>query len=215
LGIQCTDDFYSDLTTPGFKKGLAFDKLTDIDSEDGVSEANGNTPRATMTMQGSNPPSALGARPPYVDAGSGALSSLGQADIEKPMPPLPPLATSVPEPQTNTPNRPVHARKISSNILPSLSVDSSPDSQSNAVPYLPTGGSVIRAAEEANGRRRAPPLGGTMGLPPRPRLTISGPKAPPQDGKGDQAPSAFERPRPPPLILQQPNRKPPGIGGSF
>ncbi|KAH7915406.1 hypothetical protein BJ138DRAFT_998063 [Hygrophoropsis aurantiaca] len=48
------------------------------------------------------------------------------------------------------------------------------------------------------------PSKGILGLPPRPRLAreISPPKPPPQDGKGDQAPSAFERPRPPPIILR-------------
>jgi len=223
--------FIGNLTTPGFKKGPAFDKLADIDSEDGVSEFNGgeNTPRTTMTIPVPNPPANASApRPKYVDAGStlpaaalddpsgaaassGASTSLALAGVEKPMPAaLPPQAMrSAPGPQVNAPNRPPHQRKISPTILP-LSINRSPDSQSNAGRYLSKGGNVIRPAEEA-GRRRAPPAGG---LPPRPRLTISGPKAPPQDGKSDQAPSAFERPRPPPLILQQSNGKSPGIGGS-
>lgn len=46
---------------------------------------------------------------------------------------------------------------------------------------------------------------GRQGLPPRPRLTISGPRPPLQDGMGDQAPGAFERPRPPPLIIKESN----------
>lgn len=37
------------------------------------------------------------------------------------------------------------------------------------------------------------------------RPTISGPRPPTPDGRGDQAPGAFERPRPPPLILSNPN----------
>ncbi|KAF8078481.1 hypothetical protein FPV67DRAFT_1465417 [Lyophyllum atratum] len=42
------------------------------------------------------------------------------------------------------------------------------------------------------------------GLPSNPRRpTISGPSLPPDDGRGDQAPGAFERPRPPPLFLSK------------
>lgn len=44
------------------------------------------------------------------------------------------------------------------------------------------------------------------GLPSRPRIAISGPRPPPLDGKDEQAPGAFERPRPPPLILSQPDK---------
>lgn len=224
--------FIGNLTTPGFKKGPAFDKLADIESEDGVSEFNGgeNTPKATVVVPVPNPPTNTSTpRPTYVDAGSaltpatssraattsnGALTSVAQA-VEKPiLVALPPQAMrSAPGPQVNASNRPPHQRKISPNIFPSLSINNSSDSQSNAAPYLSKGGTAIGPAEEvaANGRRRVPPAGG---LPPRPRLAISGPKAPPQDGKSDQAPSAFERPRPPPLILQQSNGKSPGIGGS-
>jgi len=203
--------------------------LTVIDSEDGFSEVNGSeaTPRTTMTMLVSNPTTVSSPRQMYVDTGSdiapsaipgpvvasdGALTSLTQADIE-----LPSQTTrSTPEPQITASNRPTHHRKFSSNVLNSLSVDSSSDSRSSTAPYQSAGGN-IGAIEEvgASGRRRAPPAGGMTGLPVRPRLTISGPKAPPQDGKGDQAPSAFEKPRPPPLILQQINGKPPRIGGSF
>ncbi|KAF5377505.1 hypothetical protein D9615_005282 [Tricholomella constricta] len=47
------------------------------------------------------------------------------------------------------------------------------------------------------------PLGSRRkGLPSNPRRpTISGPSLPADDGRGDQAPGAFERPRPPPLLL--------------
>jgi hypothetical protein len=185
-----------------------------------------------MTMLVSNPTTVSSPRQTYVDTGSdiapsaipgpvvpsdGALISLTQADIELPVPKQPSQTTrSTPEPQITASNRPTHHRKFSSNVLNSLSVDSSSDSRSSTAPYQSAGGN-IGATEEvgASGRRRAPPAGGMTGLPVRPRLTISGPKAPPQDGKGDQAPSAFEKPRPPPLILQQTNGKPPGIGGSF
>ncbi|KIJ68305.1 hypothetical protein HYDPIDRAFT_24600 [Hydnomerulius pinastri MD-312] len=45
---------------------------------------------------------------------------------------------------------------------------------------------------------------GMLGLPSRPKMIrdISQPKPLPPDGKADQAPRAFERPRPPPLVLQ-------------
>jgi len=193
--------FIGNLTTPGFKKGPAFDNMTVIDSDDGVSELNGSTPRTTMSTSPMTP--------------NGALSSLSPTDVEKPMPALPPLATtSALGPQTDAPNQQVHKRNISANVLPSLSIDSSSDRQGNTSPHLLTGDNVARAAEVvgASGKRRAPPAGG---LPARPRLAISGPKAPPLDGKGDQAPSAFEKPRRPPLILQQAAGKPPGIGGPF
>jgi len=226
--------FIGNLTTPGFKKSPAFDKLTVIDSEDGFSEVNGSeaTPRTAITILASNSNIVSSPRQMYVDIGSdidlsaipgsvvasdGALTSLTQADVEKPVPKLPSQTTRyTPEPQITASNRPTHHRKFSSNALNSLSIDSSSDSHSSTAPYQSAGGN-IGATEEvgASGRRRAPPAGGMTGLPVRPRLTISGPKAPPQDGKGDQAPSAFEKPRPPPLILQQTNGKPPGIGGSF
>ncbi|GLB36284.1 hypothetical protein LshimejAT787_0305720 [Lyophyllum shimeji] len=50
------------------------------------------------------------------------------------------------------------------------------------------------------------PIGASRrkGLPSNPRRpTISGPSLPPDDGLGDQAPGAFERPRPPPLLLSK------------
>jgi hypothetical protein len=221
FGIRCIDNFCLDLTTPGFKKGPAFDRLTDIDSQDGVSEINSttNTP-TTVIMQVPNPPgSASATRPIYVDIGP-ALSpsapgpfsgpavavsgaSTAQAASQKPMPALPPRAMrSAPVPEMNTPNRPAHRRKTSSNT----------SSQSNNLSLSSAGTYVIGAVEEAgvNSRRRASPGGNVIGLPARPRLTISGPKAQPRDGKSDQAPSAFERPRPPPLVLNK-NAKPGGL----
>jgi len=184
-----------------------------------------------MTILVPNSTTVSSPRQMYVDTGSdiapsvvpgpdvasdGALTSLTQADVEKPVPKQPSQTRSTPEPQITASNRPTHHRKFSSNALNPLSIDSSSDSHSNTTPYQSASGNT-GATEEigASGRRRAPPAGGMTGLPVRPRLTISGPKAPPQDGKGDQAPSAFEKPRPPPLILQQTNGKPPGIGGSF
>lgn len=226
--------FIGNLTTPGFKKSPAFDRLTDIDSEDGGSEISGsvNTPQTAVIMQVPNASgSASAMRSIYINVGSalppfsserssstvmvpgGALTSPAPASIEKPMPALPAQAIrSVPG------DRPAHKRNVSANILPSLPINNSSDSQSNAAQNLPAGGNVIGATEEAgvNARRRVPPAAlNTIGLPTRPRLAVSGPKAPPQDGKGDQAPSAFERPRPPPLILQQASGKPPSNGGSF
>lgn len=140
---------------------------------------------------------------------NGTLASATQGDVEKPMPKLPPQATGSTLEKTAI-NRPTHRRNISSNILPSLSIDNSTDSQIATAPYLSAGGETV-----VSGRRRAPTAGTVTGLPTRPRLAISGPIAPPQDGKRDQAPSAFERPRPPPLILQMANGKTPRNGGSL
>lgn len=89
-------------------------------------------------------------------------------------------------------------------MLVLVTPDSPPKAKNNA-PNFSTHENLAGAGEgQAVAKRRAP-LAGATGLPVRPRLTISGPKLSPQDGKGDQAPGAFERPRPPPLILQQPN----------
>lgn len=93
--------------------------------------------------------------------------------------------------------KPTHARKQSGNLL----VQSSTDSRSNTSNLSLNSNRAGAGEIEVVIGRRGPPAGG-MGLPARPKLTISGPRLSPQDG---QAPSAFERPRPPPLILQQPN----------
>ena len=102
-------------------------------------------------------------------------------------------------------------RSVVKSVLPSISVDSSNSIPAVSqdlprLPFLSTGGNVVSSDGngEVLGRRRPPPKG-AMGLPERPRLAISGPRPSPRDGKDPQAqgPSAFERPRPPPLILPQ------------
>ncbi|KAH7931138.1 hypothetical protein BV22DRAFT_1124516 [Leucogyrophana mollusca] len=79
----------------------------------------------------------------------------------------------------------VAPRKVNPTIFPSLSVSPSASYTINPTPTS-----------------KSTPGKGIMGLPARPRLAreISSPKPPPQDGTGDQAPSAFEHPRPPPII---------------
>jgi len=107
--------------------------------------------------------------------------------------------------------KPTHGRKRSATILALVSTDDPPNSKNNA-PNLSTNGNFAGlGVGEVVTKQRGSPAGAT-GLPVRTRLIISGPKRSPQDGNGEQAPSAFERPRPPPLILQQPNGNvmPPG-----
>jgi len=207
--------FIGKLTTPGLIKGPAFDRLTDIDSEDNGGD---NSTRTTVIMQVPNPPDFTStARPINIDAGpaifpsaitpssepvvafSGPLTLLRQACVDKSMPALPPQAMmAAPEPQMNALNRPAHKRKISSNILPSFSMNSPLYSTRNVTPYHSAGENVTGATENANVNERRH----GMGLPEKPRLTICGLETPLQNGKTVQAPGAFERPRPPPLVLQ-------------
>lgn len=94
-----------------------------------------------------------------------------------------------------------HSRKESGNIVVQPSMDNRPSAQ-DYTPDLSINSNRAGAGKgEAVSKRRGPSAG-VMRLPARPKLIISGPRLSPQDG---QAPSAFERPRPPPLILQQPN----------
>lgn len=160
-----------DLTTPGFKKGSGFDRLSGIDSEDGGSEANGSgtgsdvTARTTTIVQVPGPStSASYARPTYVE---------------------PTLLGSAPSIKITAPS--------------SMRTERKPlDKTSLTTPAMLSPGD-----RQGNGKRRGPASGG-VGLPARPRLEISGPKPSPLDGnlKEEQPSSAFERPRPPPLVLQ-------------
>lgn len=233
--------------------------MTDIASEDGISELNASemTDTTTMVVEVPNAPTSTAAvRPVFMNAesafpptgafpvtvsastehwsgpaaiaSSDIMSAQTQAGAESapgvPNEPLPPMKSapalqnnvpslrSAPVPRSRSSKAPTHARKISAKVLPSLSVseasNSQPNPQQNPAPYLSTGGNVVGASEgELEGKRRPPPGRGMIGLPARPRLAISGPRPPPLDGKGDQGPSAFERPRPPPLILRQPNTR--------
>lgn len=224
-----------DLTTPGVKlsgPAVTFDKMTDIASDDGISEIAGSeiTDETTMIVEADKKPtSAIPARPFFMAADAAAFPVTASADRENwsetaamassdvwsaqtqastsrvPAPPVPSMK-SAPASQSKAPP----LRPAVKNVLPSMSVIDSSNSvptvsrEPPQAPFLSTGGNVVSADSngEVLGRRRPPPKG-AIGLPARPRLTISGPRPPPQDGKGPQGPSAFERPRPPPLILQQ------------
>lgn len=89
---------------------------------------------------------------------------------------------------------------------------SSPLSSGAVVPYLPNTKSANRITIIAPTGPRRPLRGLTAasrgpGIPSRPRLNISAPRPSAPDGQGDQAPGAFERPRPPPLMLSPSERK--------
>lgn len=207
--------------------------MTDIASNDGTSEVVGiETANDTTIIVRVDQKPASAARPFFMAADTASFPVTASADREDwseatatassevwlaqtraknvstaqvPMPPIPSMRSAQVSQSMAPPLHPVVK-----NVLPSMSVADSSNSApavSKELPqpsFLSTGGNVVSADSigEALGRRRPPPKS-RVGLPARPRLAISGPRPPPQDGKGSQGPSAFERPRPPPLMFQQ------------
>ena len=210
-----------------------FDEMADIPPGDGMSGVVGGeiiNDAAMIVQVDQKPASATAARPFFMTADTTAFPVTASADranwseavatassevwsaqtltentstAQVPVPPVPSMKFA-PASQSKAPP----LRSVVKSVLPSMSVDSSNSMPAVAqdlprLPFLSTGGNVVFADSngEVLGRRRPPPKG-AMGLPARPRLAVSGPRPPRRDGK-DQGPSAFERPRPPPLILPQ------------
>ncbi|KII93240.1 hypothetical protein PLICRDRAFT_121653 [Plicaturopsis crispa FD-325 SS-3] len=175
--------FIGDLTVPpsNAKRRLSQDQLTDI-SEGGSTQTTQDAAIVTAQSSTSVRPLFFGVARP---AGRTTASGLS-------------LVTASP----GGPSGPRYLSPQSQRPSPADTLESS----RNTITRVPSANSSLYGTYSATANARLAAGGAArsaQGLPSRPRLLISGPRPPPPDGKGESAPGAFERPRPPPLILDQ------------